>query len=647
MSRFRYRRYGGDPDPLRPPFDTNAAIDALAERVLSGDTIREALRRMWERGWQSRRGLSHWRNQTRRRQQQLRNAGQLDGLLRDVVDMLDEALTAERAELFADPSDDARFREAMLDVLPDSPAAAIRQLRDYDWRSDQARSIYDNLLQRLRSDIIDQQFAAMSQAMSEMGRSGDEAQLRQMLDDLNNLLAAAAAGTATESDYQDFLRKHGENFPDAPETLSEFIDELARRSAAAQRLLNALSPEQREELRRLTAEAFDDPEITSAMADLQRTLADLRPQLDWGSSPAMSGEQRLGLPDATEALAELADLDALSEQFGSDRGAVDPLDIDEDAVARLLGQSAAEELQELQSLTRQLRDSGLLDDHDQLTPKAIRRIGSAALRHVFDDMTKAPFGDHDNRAHGTSGEFTGQTRPWQFGDEQPFDPVSTVRNALIRQPGADPLTLSPEDFTIRETDDRSRAAVALLIDQSFSMWVNDTWRPAKTTAMALSALIAGSFPHDAFEVIAFANLAQRVLPADIPQLAAADIQGTNLHHALMLAGRFFDRHRGANPICLVITDGEPTAHLTGTGDWAFNWPPDPHTINLTVAQVDAMSRRDVTISWFRLGDDPRLERFIDAMAHRNRGRVLAPSGASLGRYVVSDFVRTRRGQRQR
>lgn len=647
MSRFRYRRYGGDPDPLRPPFDTNAAIDALGERVLSGDTVREALRRLWERGWQSRRGLSHWRDQTRQRQQQLRASGHIDGLLRDVVDMLDDALTAERAELFADPSDDARFREAMLDVLPHAPAAAVRQLRDYDWQSDRARTIYQKLLERLRTDIIDQQFATMSQALSEFARNGDDAHLRQMLDDLNRLLTSAAEGTATESDYQDFLGRHGQHFPDAPETLSEFIDELARRSAAAQRLLNALSPAQREELRRLSAEAFDDPAVAAAMADLQRTLADLRPQLDWDSSPAMSGEQRLGLPDATEALAELADLDSLNEQFGPNGGGVDPLDIDEAAVARLLGQSAAEELQELQSLTRQLRDSGLLDTHDQLTPKAIRRIGSAALRHVFDDMTKTTFGDHDNRTPGASGEFTGQTRAWQFGDEQPFDPVSTVRNALMRDPGADPVTLEAGDFAVRETDDRSRAAVALLVDQSFSMWVNDTWRPAKTTALALSALIAGSFPNDAFEVIAFANLAQRVLPADIPQLAAADIQGTNLHHALMLAGRFFDRHRGATPICLVITDGEPTAHLTGSGDWSFSWPPEPHTINVTVAQVDAMTRRDVPISWFRLGDDPRLERFIDAMAHRNRGRVLAPSGASLGRYVVSDFVRSRRGRSRR
>jgi uncharacterized protein with von Willebrand factor type A (vWA) domain len=647
VSRFRYRRYGGEPDPLTPPFDSNAAVDALAERVMSGDSVRQALRELWERGWQTRQGLSHWRRMAQQRRQQLRRSGQLDGLLQDVVEMLDQALTAERAELFADPSDDARFREAMLDMLPDSPAGAIRELRDYDWQSPQARSIYESLVERIRRDVLDQQFKDLSNALSQMGQSGTDGAVKEMLDDLNELLGAANDGTATEEDYAQFLDKHGRFFPDAPETLSEFIDDLARRAAAAQRLFNSLTPEQREELARLAADAFDDPAMAAAMAQLQQNLSQLRGDLDWGSSQSMSGGNRLGLPDATEALAELAEIDALAEQFGTGGSTVDPLDIDEEAVARLLGQNAAEELRELQQLAEQLRTSGLLDDDDQLTPKAIRRIGAHALRTVFDDMTTSALGDHDTRTPGAAGEFTGHTRAWQFGDEQPLDPVSTVRNALLRDPTSTrrPVRLRAEDFAVRETDDRSRAAVALLVDQSFSMWVNDTWRPAKTTALALSALISGAYPTDAFEIISFANLAQRVHPGDLPQLAAAEIQGTNLHHALLLAGRFFDRHRGATPMCLVITDGEPTAHVTASGDWSFCWPPDPHTINLTVAQVDAMTRRDVTISWFRLGDDPRLARFIDAMAQRNRGRVLAPNGESLGRYVVSDFVRSRNTRR--
>ncbi len=266
-------------------------------------------------------------------------------------------------------------------------------------------------------------------------------------------------------------------------------------------------------------------------------------------------------------------------------------------------------------------------------------------------------GDHDVRASGASGELTGQTRAWEFGDEQPLDVIRTVGNAVRRSlsesqsaRSGSGLRLSAEDFEVRETETRTRAAVALLVDQSFSMVMNDTWRPAKMTALALQSLASSAFPLDAIEIIAFANLARTVQPNELVDLAASDIQGTNLHHALLLAERFFDRHRDAERICLVVTDGEPTAHLVdgplGRPDWWFNWPPDRETVELTVAGVDRLTRRGVPISWFRLGDEPRLARFLDAMARRNGGRVFAADGDRLGDYVVTDYVRSRKGRRR-
>jgi len=204
--------------------------------------------------------------------------------------------------------------------------------------------------------------------------------------------------------------------------------------------------------------------------------------------------------------------------------------------------------------------------------------------------------------------------------------------------------LSSDDFEIRETERRTRAAVVLLVDQSFSMVMNDTWRTAKTTAMALHSLASTQFPLDAMEIIAFANLARRIAPHELPDLDANEIQGTNLQHALMLAGRFLDKHPDAEPVVMVITDGEPTAHLDRNGDWWFSWPPEPETINLTVAQVDAMTKRGVPLTFFRLGDEPRLAQFLDEMARRNGGRVLAPEGDRLGDYVVSDYLKRRAGR---
>jgi uncharacterized protein with von Willebrand factor type A (vWA) domain len=173
------------------------------------------------------------------------------------------------------------------------------------------------------------------------------------------------------------------------------------------------------------------------------------------------------------------------------------------------------------------------------------------------------------------------------------------------------------------------------------MEMNDTWSAAKTMALALQSLTATSYPLDALQVIGFANLARVVDPMEIPDLAASEIQGTNLQHALMLAGRFLDRHPGSQRIVMVVTDGEPTAHLSGDGGWWFDWPPSSETIAETVAQIDAMTRRKVVISWFRLGDEPRLARFLDEMARRNGGKVLAPATDRLGDYVISDYVRTR------
>jgi uncharacterized protein with von Willebrand factor type A (vWA) domain len=109
----------------------------------------------------------------------------------------------------------------------------------------------------------------------------------------------------------------------------------------------------------------------------------------------------------------------------------------------------------------------------------------------------------------------------------------------------------------------------------------------------------------------------------------------------MLAGQFLDRHPGSQRIVMVVTDGEPTAHLLPTGEGWFCWPPAEETVAETVAQIDKMTRRRVPVSWFRLGDDPGLARFLDEVARRNGGRVLGVSADRLGDYVVTDYVRAR------
>jgi uncharacterized protein with von Willebrand factor type A (vWA) domain len=200
---------------------------------------------------------------------------------------------------------------------------------------------------------------------------------------------------------------------------------------------------------------------------------------------------------------------------------------------------------------------------------------------------------------------------------------------------------------VAETERRTTAAISLLVDLSYSMVLRDTWAPAKATALALHALVSGQFPQDALQIIGFSSYARVLKATELAGLEADYVQGTNLQHALMLAGQFLEKHPEAEPVVLVVTDGEPTAHLLPGGTPWFAWPPEPETIAVTVAEVDRMTRRGATINVFQLDDDPRLTAFVEELARRNGGRVFLPDPRRLGQYVVSDYLQRRNGRRAR
>ena len=343
-------------------------------------------------------------------------------------------------------------------------------------------------------------------------------------------------------------------------------------------------------------------------------------------------------------------------------------DIDEAAVRRALGRAAVDDMDALRQTERELERQGYLQRNAgklELTPKAVRRLGETALRRVFADLPEGGYGDHEQRDAGQAGELTGATRPWQFGDEQSIDTPATVRNALLRDAstfrppaaasGPDPLhpagdpprvRLSAEDFEVGETERRASAAVCLLVDLSYSMAIRGTWGVAKQTALALHALVRSRFPQDSLQVIGFSNYARELRETDLAGLGWDMVQGTNLHHALVLAGRYLDRRPEHDPVVLIVTDGEPTAHLRRDGSSWFDWPPAPETLELTLAEVDKMTRRRASLNIFMLVDDERLTAFVDEVARRNGGRVLRAQPERLGEFVVKDFLRTRQAHRR-
>ncbi|AGZ42483.1 vWA domain-containing protein [Actinoplanes friuliensis] len=651
QNRFRYGAWRDGPDPLAPPYDVRGAVDEVGERVLAGDNLRDALRDLLRRGPRDGRGLDDLEARARRMRREALRRGNLDGAVTRAQQLLDQALAAERDELRGRDDDDSRFNEAVLDNLPRSTSQAVQELSDYNWASDEARATYQQILDGLRREVVEQRFAGMKDALQ--GRDpATDARVSEMVGDLNDLLAKHARGEDTDDAFQQFMSKHGEFFPENPENIDELVDSLARRAAAAERLMRSLSPQQREELSQLMDQALGDGPLRGQLGELTDNLRALRPELNWNRGERMRGNEDLGYGDATAALGELGELDDLLEQLGQEHPGATLDDVDVEAVERQLGRSAADDVRRLRELERELRRQGWVtrdDDGLTLSPKALRRLGRTALAQVFSDLSGKKRGTHDLRDAGAAGDLIGSSRRWQFGDEQPLDVVRTIGNAVRRRAGGGvgtlPVRLEPEDFEVAETERRASAVVALCVDLSYSMFADDRWGPMKQTALALSHLVATQFPQDSLQIIGFGKYAMTLSQGELAAIEPDMVQGTNLQHALKLAGRHLRRHPGAEPVVLVVTDGEPTAHLEDDGQAYFNWPTLPETVQLTVHEVDLLTRYGATLNVFMLGEDPGLRRFVDAVAKRSGGRVFSPDVSELGRYVVDDYVRSRRGKR--
>ncbi|TCL78605.1 MULTISPECIES: VWA domain-containing protein [unclassified Curtobacterium] len=648
----RYGAYTDGPDPLAPPADLAEALDAIGQDVMAGTSPERAMREFLRRGGRTQRGLDDLARKVADRRRELTAKNNLDGTLQQIRELLDQALRAERGELARNvelDDGDRALAEMQLDSLSPSPAAAVQELGGYDWTSREARQKYDEIKDLLGREVLDQRFAGMKQAL-EGATDDDRAAVSAMMQDLNQLLEDHRAGTDSQEQFDAFMAEHGEYFPSNPANVDELLDDLAARAAAAQRMRNSMTEEQRDELDALAQQAFGSPDLMGQLSQLDGNLRSLRPGEDWGGSERMEGDQGLGLGDGTGVFQDIADLDALADQLAQSGPGSELDDLDLDALTRQLGAEAAVDARTLQQLEKALRNSGAMrrgaDGQLRLTPKAMRQLGKSLLRDVAERMSGRQ-GARDIRQSGAAGEPSGATRQWAYGDTEPWDVTRSITNALTRTaadgrvgPG---VRLTIDDVEVQETESRTQACVALLVDTSFSMAMEDRWVPMKRTALALHTLVSTRFRGDDLQLIAFGREAEVV---DIEQLVGLDAmwdKGTNLHHALLLANRHFRKHPTAQPVLLIVTDGEPTSHLEPNGQVWFDYPPDPVTIALTVRELENAGRLGAQTTFFRLGDDPGLARFIDAMAKRVDGSVVAPENDDLGVAVVGSYLGSRRG----
>jgi uncharacterized protein with von Willebrand factor type A (vWA) domain len=647
----RYGRYVDGPDPLAPPVDLTEALDAIGEDVMAGYSPEQSLREFLRRGGRDQVGLDDLARRVAERRRELAQKHNLDGTLQQIKELLDKAVLAERKQLARDAlmdDGDRALAEMQLDNLPASPAAAVSELNGYRWQSTEARADFEKIKDLLGREMLDQRFAGMKNALENAGDE-DRAAINEMLGDLNRMLESHRLGEDTPQQFAEFMAKHGAFFPEGPENIDELLDTLAQRAAAAQRLRNSMTQEQRDELDALAAQAFGSPELMQSLAQLDENLQSLRPGENWGGSERLDGDEGLGLGDGTGVFQDLADLDELSEQLSQSYNGSQLDDLDLDKLTRQLGNEAGADARTLQQLEKALRDSGSMkrgsDGALKLTPKAMRQLGKALLRDVADKMSGRG-GARDVRQAGAAGERSGATREWAFGDTEPWDVTRTITNAVTRSAGegnapGGRIRIDIGDVEVQETEARTQACVALLVDTSFSMAMDGRWVPMKRTALALHTLITSRFRGDDLQLISFGRAAEVMEIEQLTGLEPMYDKGTNLHHALLLANRHFRKHPNAQPVLLIVTDGEPTSHLEANGQVFFDYPPHPLTVAYAVRELDNSMRLGAKTTFFRLGDDPGLARFIASIATRVGGTVVAPELDDLGAAVVGSYLGSR------
>jgi uncharacterized protein with von Willebrand factor type A (vWA) domain len=693
-----FSAWDGTQDPLGD--DADALFDRLTEDVFHGWDFETALRRLLSQGWRDREGrrfhgLEELMERVRRRRQEQLERYSLDGVFKDIEEKLDNVLRLERRgidERLREGRDEparrilervAAKRREQLDTLPQEPGAAIRELQGYEFMDQQAEQAFQRLLDEIKQGVVDTYFREMTQQLRSMSEQ-DMTVLREMVRDLNALVRQKLEGVPDaqlQHNYQQFLQRWGRLFPDAPETFEEFLEQLRRQMARMDSLMQSLSPEMRRQLADLVASTFGDPELQSQLAELMGGLELLSDRRHLGSRFPFFGSEQLPLDEAMRLMDRLQSMEEVERALrGVYRG--EQLDApSRQALGELLGADAGRDLDRLNQMTEELQRRGLVEADAQgmrLTARGMRRIGQKALGDLFARLRRDRFGDHPLSQRGQGGDRAEDSKPYEFGDPFDLDAKETVMNAVQREaspgpaaagtpppsplpdatgiasrlgrrpPAASPGAthtlprLHPDDFVVHRSDTLTRSATVLMLDMSRSMPLRGYFYAAKKVALALDSLIRGSYPRDSLHIIGFSDLAREISPGALPHLSVNEyVYGTNMQHGLMLARRLLAKEPGENKQIIIVSDGEPTAHIEN-GRPVFFYPPLPETFYKTLLEVKRCTREHIVINTFMLESNHHLVQFVNQMTKLNRGRAFFISPERLGDYVLVDYVTSKR-----
>src|SRR5581483_9879850 len=477
----------------------------------------------------------------------------------------------------------ATRKKNFLSNLPEDPAGAVKELQNYEFMDPEAQHKFNELMEMLKKAMTETFFKDMYDQIANMSPE-DLARMKQMVKDLNQMLSDKLAGG--EPDFDQFMQQYGDLFgPNPPQSLDELVAQMQGQISQMQNLLDSLPGDMRQQLQELLADKVGDPELQAELSELATNLEFLSPMRDMRNQYPFRGDEEVDLNEAMRLMDRMQSMDELERQLERTQYGGDIDEIDEEKLRELLGDEAAETLDQLKQFLEILEESGYIrrkGNSWELTPRGTRKIGQKALGEIYAQLKQDSFGKHAVRDNGRGGERADDTKKYEFGDPFHLALDKTIMNSLQREGASIPVRLDKDDFEVYRSEELTQTATVMMVDLSWSMALRGSFQAAKKVALALNNLIRTQFSRDSLYIIGFSAYARELKAEQLPYVRWDEsVLGTNMHHALMLAQNLLAKHKAGTRQIIMISDGEPTAHLE-RGRSYFAYPPSPITIRETL-----------------------------------------------------------------
>jgi uncharacterized protein with von Willebrand factor type A (vWA) domain len=492
-------------------------------------------------------------------------------------------------------------KQSFLEGLPPDVGGQVKELQNYEFMDPEAQHKFQELMEMLKKAMTETFFKDLSDQIAGLSPE-DMERMKQMVRDLNQMLSEKLAGG--EPDFDQFMQQYGDLFgPNPPQSLEELVAQMQHQVAQMQNLLDSLPLEMRQQLQDLLMDKVGDPELQAELSELAANLEFLYPMRDLRSQYPFRGDEELDLSAAMRLMERMQSMDELERQLERIQYGGNIDDIDAEKLREMLGDEAHQTLEQLRRLLEILEEAGYIRRRGhtwELTPRGVRKIGQKALAEIYAQLKEESFGKHPVRDTGTGGDRADDTKKYEFGDAFHLHLQETVMNSVFREGPSVPVRLDKDDFYVYRTEQLTQTATVMMVDLSWSMALRGSFQAAKKVALALNNLIRSQFSRDSLYIIGFSAYARELKAEELPYVRWDEsVLGTNMHHAFMLAQRLLSKHTGSTRQIIMISDGEPTAHLE-RGRSYFAYPPSPITLRETLKEVKRCTEKGIIINTFML-----------------------------------------------